>query len=334
MTLVVARCVHGRIAIVADTLLTENGCALPLTRGALKSCCLPGNLCASYSGSPELAAAAFHSFEQQYPTGAGYEEAVRFFEASGTATNNEYLLAFGDNPKLVTIKDGCRLATLSKTHWIGDTQAFESFREYEHRKRQRYEQGRAVNAALFADELTGSPASDLHGVFRNVLVDRAVPTVGGFATVLSNRDLGFRYSVYSDVLLDWPDALPLDSVLQLSDKHDLVASGENDQFSVSQISSGYCNANIVAFYLLKGRLLIVLLGCSVGREGQIITFPNVSPSEISSTLNAKLGCDFAALCLVMSSRQGLHTQSERTESTHGVRISLFCEANTMSGSGL
>ena len=38
----------------------------------------------------------------------------------------------------------------------------------DHRGRQ-YEQGRAVNAALFADEMTGSPASDLYSVMRNVV---------------------------------------------------------------------------------------------------------------------------------------------------------------------
>ena len=329
LTLVVARCVRGRIAIVADTQLTENNRALPYSQGTLKSCCLPGYLCVSYSGSPELAAGAFHNFQQRYPTGTGFDETIRFFEQSSGNANNDYLLAFGKNAKLVTIRCGRRSPTLSKTHWIGDKDAYERFRELEHRMRPRYEQGRAVNAAIFADEMSNSPASDLHGVFRNLLFDQTITTVGGFATVISNRDIGFRYSVYSDVLLDWPKALSEGHDIQLTDKHDLSASGENDQCSVSQISPGYYGANMVAFYILKGRLLVVFIGGHSGKGGQVMTLPNVAPSEIASTLNMKLGLGFNALCLVMSSRQGFHWNQGRTELAHGLRMSLFCEVNTM-----
>jgi hypothetical protein len=45
-------------------------------------------------------------------------------------------------------------------------------------------------------------------------------------------------------------------ILQLTDKFDLRASGENDRYSVSQISTGYYNMNAVAFYVLKGELLV------------------------------------------------------------------------------
>lgn len=124
---------------------------------------------------------------------------MAFFEASNAATNNDYLLAFADTVKIITIHDGRRIRELSKTHWIGDQQAYKRFRDYEHHRGRQYEQGRAVNAALFADEMTGSPASDLYSVMRNVLLNRDVPSVGGFVTVLSNRDIGFRFSVYSDV---------------------------------------------------------------------------------------------------------------------------------------
>jgi hypothetical protein len=68
--------------------------------------------------------------------------------------------------------------------------------------------------------MTGSPASDLYSVMRNVLLNRDVPSVGGFVTVLSNRDIGFRFSVYSDVLLDWPMEQDELGILQLTDKFD------------------------------------------------------------------------------------------------------------------
>jgi hypothetical protein len=207
MTLVVARRYKNRIAIAADTLLSAQDMALPISAGALKPCCLPGYLCVSYSGSPELAAKEFFAFEKTFPQGAVYDTAVRFFEQASARTGNDYILAFGSPPTLVTVRDGHRLRSLSKTHWIGSKEAFENFRELEHRQRNRYEHRRAVNAAIFADEMEGSPASDLHGVMRNIVFDPAIPSVGGFVTVISNRDIGFRYSAYSDVLLDWPSGL-------------------------------------------------------------------------------------------------------------------------------
>jgi hypothetical protein len=329
VTLVVARCDKGRIAIAADTLVHEHGSPLPIMRGVVKSCCLPGYICASFSGSPELANQAFVQFANSFPRGAEFETTVRFFESSSSLTNNDYLIAFGKNPKLVTIRDGHRVSRISKTHWIGDSDAFQKFREYEHRVRNRYEHQRAVNAALFADEMTGSPASDLHGVMRNVVQDRDLPTVGGFVSVLSNRDIGFRYSVYSDVLLDWPKELTGDRILQLNDKFDLSSSGENDRFSISQISPGYYDMNLVAFYLLKGRLLVVFYSKDSGMADQCATFANVEPSSIASILDEKLCFDFNALCTVMSAREGYSRSVPRSNPEHGISMSLYCEVNTM-----
>jgi hypothetical protein len=259
LTLVVARCDKDRISIAADTLLSEHGSPLPIAAGAVKSCCLPGYICVSFSGSPELAEKAFCCFATSFPRGANFAETTKFFESSSSSTGNDYIVAFGDRPKLVTIKNGRRVAGVSETHWIGDKDAFESFREYELRGKNRYEHQRAVNAALFADEMSGSPASDLYSTMRNVVWDRQLPSTGGFVTVLSNRDIGFRYATYSDVLLDWPKELINGRTLQLADKFDLGASGENDRYSISQISPGYYNMNIVAFYVLKGKLLYVFL---------------------------------------------------------------------------
>lgn len=329
MTLVVARRVKSRIAIAADTLISAHGGSLAITKGIVKSCCLPGYICVSFSGSPELAEAAFGKFRDSFPQGTSFDATVAFFESSSSSTNNDYIIAFGHGPKLVTIREGRRTTGISKTHWIGDKDAYEKFREYEHRKRNRYEHQRAVNAAIFADEMVGSPASDLHGIMRNVVADQELSTVGGFVTVLSNRDIGFRYSVYSDILLDWPSELAGARELQLSDKFDLTASGENDRFSISQISPGYYDMNMVAFYLLKGRLLIVFHGVNNGPANKCSVFPGVEPSAIASTLNEKLGFDFAALCMVMSSREGFSTPVSRTKPEHGIAVNLYCEANTM-----
>jgi hypothetical protein len=147
--------------------------------------------------------------------------------------------------------------------------------------------------------------------------------------VLSNRDIGFRYSVYSDVLLDWPKELTDDRTLQLADKFDLSGSGENDRFSVSQISPGYYNLNIVAFYLLKGKLLVVFCGVNNGIANRCYAFRGVEPSQIASTLNEKLGFNFGASCIVMSSRENLSHYAPRTRPEYGISLGLYCEANTM-----
>jgi hypothetical protein len=254
---------------------------------------------------------------------------VKFFERSSSSTNNDYLIAFGHRPKLVTIRNGSRTSGLSKTHWIGDKSAYEKFRELEHRKRKHYEHERAVNAAVFADGMTGSPASELHGIVRNVVQDADLPTVGGFVSVLSNRDIGFRYSVYSDVLLDWPKELVDGRELKLSDKFDLSASGQNDRYSVSQISPGYYDMNIVAFYVLTGKLLFVFHGHNNGLADQCVVIPSVEPSAIAATLNTKLGFDFAPLLRVMSAREGISPTVQRLNPDHGIALSLYCEADTM-----
>ena len=328
MTLVVARSNKDRISIVADTLLTAHDTALPLSRHVLKSCCLPGYLCVSYCGSPDLAAKAFFEFKQTYPDGTSYDGAVRFFEQSSHQTGNHYILAFGAPAKLTTIRDGHREKGPSKTHWIGDKQAFNKFREYERRHRRQYLDGRAVNTALFADEMSGSPASDLHGIMRNIIADPEISSVGGFVTVLSNRDIGFRFSSYSDVLFDWPKHFLETRALKLTDNVNLATSGENNRYSESQISPGYYNMNIVAFYLLRGRLLIVLLGCHDGIPGQCLRFPNVEPVEIATTISENLGFDFRPLCIVMSSREEFPLLRQRDVMESGIAMNLFCEVNT------
>jgi hypothetical protein len=293
----------------------------------LKSICIPGGACVSYSGSPELAANAFREFKAIYPLGTNYSATIAFFEASSAKTNNDYIVAFAQTAKLVTIREGRRRSGISKTHWIGDKEAYERFREYEY-ERHHINVGRAANVTLFADEMDASPASGLYSVMRNVILDRDVPSVGGFATVLSGRGIGFRFSVYSDILLNWPDELVQGQALQYEDKVDLVASGENDRFSLNQISSGYYNLNSVGFYLLKGRLLVVFFETGGGATA-CKAIPNVEPNQISATLDEIFSFPFHAMCLVMSARQEFSKPILRTSSDFGLGMNLYCEVNTM-----
>jgi hypothetical protein len=265
-----------------------------------------------------------------YPHGANYGDTVAFFEASSANTNNDYIIAFAASAKLVTIRDGRRGSGVSSTHWIGDKAAYEQFRRYEFRPGLGFEYGRAVNAAIFADEMTGSPASDLYSTMRNVVSDPSVPSVGGLVTVLSNRGSGFRFSVYSDVLLDWPIELAENQALRLADKLDLRASGENDGYSVSQISPGYYNMNAVAFYVLKGRLLIAFTEANNGTTNCSV-FTNIEPDQIAATLDLKLGFAFKPLCQVMSVLPGASLGIDAPkESRQGLRVPLFCVFETMS----
>jgi hypothetical protein len=176
--------------------------------------------------------------------------------------------------------------------------------------------------------MTGSPASDLYSVMRNIVLDRDVPSVGGFVTVLSNRDLGFRFSVYSDVLLDWPVELHESEIVQRTDKFDLWASGENDRYSISQISPGYYDMNIVAFYVLRGRMLVLFYEIDSGATA-CATFKCVEPDQIAPTLDEKLRFPFFAMCLVMSSRNEFAMPMPRAKKEYGLGLGLYCEVNTM-----
>jgi hypothetical protein len=119
---------------------------------------------------------------------------------------------------------------------LGDKDAYERFREYEAKHRKFIESGRAINAVLFADEMARSPASDLYSAMRHVVADRAISSTGGFVCVVSNRPEGFRYSVFSDMLFNWPEGESADFILDLNHQIDFGTSGENADYAVCQIS--------------------------------------------------------------------------------------------------
>ena len=304
MTLVVARIHQERIAIVSDTLVTEHDVRLPYQSGVIKTCMLPGDVCVSFSNSPELAATAFRAFAARYPKGANYAEVVAFFEESSAATGNDYIVAFFAPPKILKIAGGKRVKSIAGTLWIGDSAAYTRFREYEKMLVPRPEHGRAVNAALFMDELEKSPASDLYSTMRNLLGDVDVPSVGGFACVVSNRDNGFRHSVYCDILYNWPEAAGDDFQLQLDDPIDFGASGENAGYSIAQISAGYMGVNLVAFYLLKAKKLFLFHGQDNGLPNKCTVFDDTEATHIKHKLNEFVGFNLNWLVTVASAPEG------------------------------
>jgi hypothetical protein len=129
-------------------------------------------------------------------------------------------------------------------------------------------------------------------------------------------------------LFDWPEELG-ERRLQLTDKIDLRASGENDRFSISQISPGYYDLNVVAFYVLSGRMLVVFYGMDNGLANKCSVLQNIEPGQIAGALNENLQFEFRALCLVMSGRAEAPLPANRISPRHGLVMPLFCEVNTM-----
>lgn len=329
MTLVVGRVVGSRVSIAADTLLTgPGGQPLPFQNGVIKSCMLPGELCVSFSNSPVTAGRAFKEFAETYPKGTSFVVVVKFFAASSKATGNDYLVAFANPARIIKIADGKRVESVSKTQWIGDHAAYARFRSYETRTQRRLEHGRAVNAVVFADDLQNSPASDLFSTMRNVVADPAIPSAGGFVSVVSNFDNGFRFSAYSDMLYDWPSEKTADYDLALSDAIAFTSTEENASFAVAQVSPGFMSLNHVAFYFTKARKLFLFHGLPYGLADQCQVFRDVPATAIYETLNSFVRTDLRWLLLITSPRSSGPYAPIPNIKTPGVQLSWLTEANT------
>jgi hypothetical protein len=330
VTLVVARNEKGRIAIAADTRVTEHDSPLPIQRGTIKSCMLPGDVCVSFSNSPVTAEHAFKMFISKYPNGTGYSDVMSFFEQSSAQTGNDYLIAFSRNPRIEKVVDGKRVHSIAKTVWIGDKSAYERFREYDAKRRPNIEHPHAMNAVYFADELKNSPASDLYSTMRNIVADHSIPSVGGFVSVVHNRDNGFRFSVYSDMLFDWPREKTEEYLTNLNDPITLESSGENLRYSVAQISPGYMSMNLVAFYYVKGKILYLFYGEMdnnyYGLASKCHVTNGVEPNELQEKLTQVI--DAKWLLTVTSGVPTSEANYGPLKPDQGMRLSFIVEANS------
>ncbi len=84
----------------------------------------------------------------------------------------------------------------------------------------------------------------------------------------------------------------------------------------------------VASYVLKGKFLFVFYEVE-GATTTCVTFKEIEPDQITATLDEKLGFKFNAMCCVMSARKGFSPLIPRAKPDHGLRMSLYCEVNTM-----
>ena len=295
---------------------------------------LPGGICVSFNNSHERAAKDFHKFMMQYPSGTGYGEVVRFFEQSSKDTNNDYIIAFSKPPKLVRIVDGKNDRSLSNTLWIGDQIAYERFREYEAKFRKGYESGRAMNAVMFFDP-DKTPTSDLYSTMRHVVLDTDIPSVGGFVTSVALRDEGFRHSTYSDVLYDWPEGENENFAIKLTDKIDFGVSGENEEVSISQISTGYIGLNIVAFYMLRAKKAFVFHWHNSPIANRCIVISDVEPQDLKGRLGQLWPQNLRWLIRINSAPTQSTTRRREpflanfTKGEDGIQIPIVALANTL-----
>jgi hypothetical protein len=163
---------------------------------------------------------------------------------------------------------------------------------------------------------------------RNVVADRSISSAGGFVSVVSNFDNGFRFSVYSDMLYDWPSGRPGDYNLALSDAIAFTSTDENASFAVAQISPGFMGLNHVAFYFTKAKKLFFFHGAPYGLADRCQVFRDVSAYAIFDTLNGFVGADLKWLLLITSPQSSGAYRPAPNIKTPGVQLAWFTEANT------
>ncbi len=336
MTLVVARISGSTIAIASDTLVTQNGKALPVSQGVIKSCALPGGVCISFSNSPELAWRDCWKFFKAYVNGADFGETISYFEKSSKQTGNEYIVAFARNLKIVKIVNGKRQESISKTLWIGDKKAYEKFREHETRTSRGYEHGRAINAVLFMNEGENSPASDLYSAMRHLVLNKDIPTVGGFVCVMSSLEGEFRNPVYCDMLYDWPTGAPEDFKLDLNDRIDFGSSGENEGYATTQFAPSYLSTNHVGFYVLRAKAAYVFHPSSTMLADTCTVIRNVDPVDLPRRLDEQFKMKLAWLVTVASGSPTSKSTSFREPGIvgdGGNQMGFFMHLNTFPPKG-
>jgi hypothetical protein len=331
MTLVVGRTKGKRVSIVADTLITEHSKRLKITEGLIKSCALSSGICVSFSGSPELAKKELWEFNRLHPINCDFADAVSYFEESSRRTENEYLLAFSTTARLIKIVKGKRVEGTSNTQWIGDKDAYEAFRQYEGRARNSVEHGRAMTGLFVWNENEGSPSSDLYSIMRQVVFGRAVESVGGLVSILSNHEGGFRPPAMSDMLFDWPADLGHDADIQLESPISINVSGENKEQSLNIFATGFIGLTLIGYYFLSGRTALLFHPETNVMADTCTVIRDVEPNDIAKRLNDKLGADWRWQMLIGSPESAGSLQSAQIsdEKLNGMRLGFKCHCNTI-----
>ena len=190
---------------------------------------------------------------------------------------------------------------------------------------------------LFADEFKNSPASDLYSAMRNLVRSKEVETVGGFVCLLSNREQEFRHSAYCDMLFDWPNDTPLSYELDYNDSVDFGSTGENEEYSISQISTGYENFNCVCFYVLRAKTAYLFYPTKTIIADACKVITDLEPINITDRLLDTMKIDLGWLAFVASAPENGKTTSFRQDSPdvkNGNQLGMMVHCNTFPPSGV
>jgi hypothetical protein len=139
------------------------------------------------------------------------------------------------------------------------------------------------------------------------------------------------------MLFNWPEDRESDFILDLNDQIDFGASGENSEYAVAQISTGYLGLNLVAFYLLKPRKAFLFLGERNGLPVECRVLNDVPPTDLAKRLSEAVGFDPRWLLTIMAATpdrtSSVDRWPRRTESPSGIGVSMLCHANTFPPTG-
>jgi hypothetical protein len=131
------------------------------------------------------------------------------------------------------------------------------------------------------------------------------------------------------MLYDWPSWEPEEYEFKYDDPVVFQSTNENAGYAVAQISPGYMNLNVVAFYFSKARTLFFFYGKDNGLPNHCEVFRNVPAPEIHTVLNRFVGTDLAWLLTITTPRSS--TPELRATSgikSPGSQLAFFSEANT------
>lgn len=117
--------------------------------------------------------------------------------------------------------------------------------------------------------------------------------------------------------------------IALTEKIGLQTSGENEGYSIAQVSPGFMGVNLVAFYYVKAKKLFLFYTESFGLPIHCKVFDEVPATEIHHVLTNFFNFDLRWLVTVVTGRStGVFRPNVNGIADTGVRLGFFVEANT------
>lgn len=280
MTLAICRRIGDQIFLIADTRISEHGVNLSPAEGTVKTTFLSSQVAIAFANSPELAARAIGSFENEFRGKFSMKEATEFFCLSSKETQNDYLMMHSATLAVVKISNGKSYKTSGQQSWIGDYTAFERFREYQAKVRKGpdiwvmhswQQQGKNNEQGL----------KFLHD-FELTIEDPEIHSVGDFYTIATNTKSGFKFLPVSKMYFDSLGKNPINPWF-----------GENFDYSYSIAAPKCAGINAVAFYYGRARVAYIFYSQTApGVANKCKILRNVAVAEFVDTCRAAVGIEF------------------------------------------